>query len=318
MTTVETAAVDCGLCGSSDYREECRTLDFCYGTCSNSFSYVRCLACGHVYLRNRPVIAELSTIYPETYLTYDYEEHLGSFINGLRNHVQKLKIRPIQKYAEDRDVVLEVGCGGGDLLAALKKHGNPSWRLFGLDFSAEAVRALERRGIQGIQARLEDVTWEHDPVGVIVMNQLIEHVQDPLACLEKAYEMLRPGGVIIMETPSLEGWDAKLFRRRYWGGWHAPRHWNLFTAVSLAEAARQKGLEVAEVEYILSPFSWLHSLQYLIRDKTRFGRLARSLDVTNFISLCVASGLDVVQLLLRSKTSNMRLVARKPAARTEP
>ena len=32
-----------------------------------------------------------------------------------------------------------------------------------------------------------------------------------------------------MKTPNVEGLDAKLLRHRNWGGYHAPRHWVLFT-----------------------------------------------------------------------------------------
>ena len=193
-----------------------------------------------------------------------------------------------------------------------KRFGNPNWKLLGIDFSTASLEQLKRREIQGILSRFEEIKWTREPAGVIIMNQIIEHFEDPGTVLEKAFDILRPGGVVIMETPSLEGWDAHLFRDRYWGGWHAPRHWTLYTEDSLKEVVQKSGFEVAEINYILSPFTWLHSLQYLIRERFNLPRFSRVFDVDNFLGLCVAGIVDSIQLAIRSKTANMRFIARKP------
>lgn len=310
---VPTQEQSCALCGTDKSEEICITQDFCYETCENDFAYVRCSSCGHVYLRNRPTLDSLDVIYPNTYLTYGYEEHLGRFINDLRNRVQRAKVRPLAKFARPGDAVLDVGCGGGDFLSLVRRFGDASWHLYGVDFSPRAAESLRARGLEVVQERFEELDWQGRPVGAIVMNQLIEHVEDPIASVRKAAQILRPGGVLIMETPSLEGWDARLFRRRFWGGWHAPRHWNLFTAASLTRCVEQAGLEVAEITYLMSPFTWLHSIQYFLRDRLGWRTLGRWIDVDNFLPLCGAAAFDVLQLSVSRRTANMRFVARKPA-----
>lgn len=312
MTDVSTEPQCCFLCGAGEAVVLCSTRDFCYETCSNEFQYVRCAGCGHVYLKNRPSLTAIEVIYPENYLTYDYEAHLGGLINKLRSFVQRAKVAPLRRHAASGDVILDVGCGGGDFLALVQRYGDPSWQLYGVDFSPAAIKQLTQRGQKGIEARFEEMQWDGPPVGAIVMNQLIEHVADPGASIRKSFELLRPGGALIMETPSLDGWDARMFRRRHWGGWHAPRHWNLFTPASLRRCVEAAGFEVAEVKHILSPFSWLHSVQYTLRDRFGLGRIARWSDVDRIVPLCIAGTIDVLQLALTSKTACMRLVARKP------
>ena len=312
MRSVRTRDVSCNLCGGSDHKPVARTKDFCYGTCDNEFDYVECGRCHHVYLKNRPIIEELGTIYPNTYLTYDYEEYLGGFINSIRQSFQKMRVRPISRYAKGEDGIIDVGCGGGDLLSLIKKYGDPQWRLYGVDFSPEAVERLRQRGIEAVQSRFEELEWSGPEVGVILMMQLIEHVESPKESLSKAFQILRQDGVLILETPSLDSWDAKIFKDRYWGGWHAPRHWSLFRERTLAEACRDCGFEIAEINYTLSPFSWLHSLQYKIRDKWGYDKLARQFDVDKFLPLCAASAVDVVQRLCHGKTGNMQMIVRKP------
>ena len=143
------------------------------------------------------------------------------------------------------------------------------------------------------------------------MNQLIEHLEDPGNAMRKAREILRPGGVLIMETPSLEGPDARIFRSRYWGNWHAPRHWHLFSAASLGAAAERAGLRMVSVDYILCPFSWLHSVQYMLRERFGWERIGRWIDVDRIVPLAAATGFDLVQRIFTRKTSNMRVIVQK-------
>ncbi|MCR9219918.1 MAG: class I SAM-dependent methyltransferase [Alphaproteobacteria bacterium] len=311
---IETLEASCVLCGAHDVRREvCVTKDFCYETCDNEFHYVECAECGHLYLKNRPTLAELSTIYPKNYLTYDYENSLGPLIFKLRNAVQARKIRPIAEHARPGDTIVDIGCGAGDLLGLIREHGDPSWRLVGVDFSNDAVSRARAKDLEVIEGRIEALPEASlEQVGVFVMNQLIEHVEDPGEVLRSCARMLRPGGVLIMETPNHTAWDARMFRRRYWGGWHAPRHWNIFSAQSLGALAEKSGLEVVSAGYTLNPFGWLHSVQYWMRERLGWDRLGRAIDVDNIAALSVASGLDVVQKTISGRTSNMRLVCRRP------
>jgi SAM-dependent methyltransferase len=267
-------------------------------------------------LHNRPRLSELGVIYPDSYLPYDYESHLGGFINALRDRVQRVKIRPLERYLRAGDAIMDVGCGDGHFLDLVRRFGDPSWTLYGVDFSELAAERLRARGLNALQQRFEELDWADGTVGAIVMNQLIEHVEDPTASIAKAYDVLKPGGVLIMETPTLDGWDARLFRARYWGGWHAPRHWNLFTAQSLGRCVEEAGFHVAEVNYLLSPYSWLHSIQYFLTERLGWRRLARLFDVDRLVMLCASGVVDLAQIALSGKTASMRLIAQKPGTAT--
>src|SRR5207237_6502388 len=62
---------------------------------------------------------------------------------------------------------------------------------------------------------------------VVIINHVIEHVLDPEDTLRKAYRLLSDGGILYGRTPKLDGVDRRLFGR-YWGGYHFPRHVELF------------------------------------------------------------------------------------------
>jgi 2-polyprenyl-3-methyl-5-hydroxy-6-metoxy-1,4-benzoquinol methylase len=301
----------CNSCGSPDQILVGRSPDFEYETCANEFDFVECGACGLVYLRDRPTVDQLDVIYPPSYIPHRFEEHLGGFISRLRNQVQRRKVKSLNRHLPPHSLIMDVGPGTGEFLELLGRFGDPSWELCGVDFSEEAVRSVRELGIEAVHARFEALDWHGPAPAAITMNQVIEHLDDPAAVLAKAHQMLAPNGVIFIETPSIDGWDYRIFRRRYWGGWHTPRHWVLYNETTLGDLMERSGFAVVEVDYLLSPNFWLQSVHHMVSEKWRSPRLARWSDVSVLPSLIVASCVDFVQRALRGRTSNFRMVGRK-------
>ena len=78
--------------------------------------------------------------------------------------------------------------------------------------------------------------------------------------------MLRPGGRLVVVTDNVETLDFKLFGARHWGGYHFPRHWNLFSRGTLGALARGVGFEVEEIATRLSPVNWVYSVRNCLVD----------------------------------------------------
>lgn len=315
MRSISTADVSCFKCGSSEYRAVGTARDWDYETCSNSFDYVACKNCEHIYLKNRPTLEMLPIIYPQSYSSYNYNEFLGPVISRIRGFVQKLKVDSFRKYAAENTHIVDVGCGSCELLRIIQKFGDSKWKLTGVDFSDYSAKRLEELGINSIQNLFEEIDLgKYEKADIIVMNQVIEHVENPSKTVAKARDFLNEGGVLIMETPSIDSWDYKLFKKSFWGGWHCPRHWNLFSPSSLRQVCESAGLEVVEISFTLNPYAWLHSFQNLVIEKFGSRKFGKFFSENNFVMLVFASSLDLLQKLLTGKTSNMRIVARKGAS----
>lgn len=140
--------------------------------------------------------------------------------------------------------------------------------------------------------------------------RFIEHLDNPFHVVNRAFELLQPGGVLIIETPSVEGWDAKFFRKRYWGGWHTPRHWNLYDQHTLEFLLRKNGFEVVEITYLLSPNFWLQSLHHLTAERLAMPKIAKFFDVSFLPALVLATVVDYLQKILHNRTSNFWMVGR--------
>lgn len=310
LTEVPLISVSCDLCGrKTSTRTVAKGVDFEYATCPNTFSIVRCTECGLHYLNPRPDISTLNIIYPESYEPFHFHESSNPFIKHGRAFVQKKKVKAISRLVPPDGSIIDVGCGSGHLLSLLKRYGSPEWKLYGNDFSEVSLANLERLGIQGVAGRFEDLDTALQ-FDLIILNQTIEHLDSPSSVIEKANHLLKPGGALFIETPSTEGLDARLFRSRYWGGYHFPRHWSLFDESSLRKLVELHGFETVKVDYLASPAFWVQSFHHMFLDKSYSRHVVNFWTIRNPLALAVFTILDTVTAGI-GKTSNIRLIARK-------
>ena len=113
-----------------------------------------------------------------------------------------------------RPKVLDIGCGYGDLLAAGREAFG--WRGTGLDVSEHAIERMETlHGIPGFVGSLDAI---HDTLAkfdIIIMNDFIEHVEEPLAAIEQSANLLGFRGLIIIRTPNIQSAEFSVFGTRF-------------------------------------------------------------------------------------------------------
>ncbi|HEV7590435.1 MAG TPA: class I SAM-dependent methyltransferase [Longimicrobium sp.] len=96
--------------------------------------------------------------------------------------------------------VLDVGCGNGVFLSAITAEGYPAR---GVDVSEESARLCRERGLD---ARAGDfLTMPLDgPYDAVTFWDVMEHLREPAAFLERAREALAPGGALVLKIPGFE------------------------------------------------------------------------------------------------------------------
>lgn len=307
---IELVEVPCGLCGSSDAVPAARGFDYEYQTVPNEFQFRRCRACDHLYLSPRPRGEDLGVIYPDDYYAFGGTQ-------GIVARAQRIweggKVRLYAELlGEGRRRLLDVGCGNGRFLALLRDFGRPEWELVGLEFDEEAAREAREAGFEVHPARVEDFALEHDDFDAVVMLQLLEHVEEPVKLCERVFGMLRPGGIFVVETPNRAGWDYALFRRSTWGHYHFPRHWHLFTTGSLEALLRRCGFEIARSDQLISTSSWIISIHNTLLARGWPWSIVRFFSYKNPLLLAIFVPLDALRARLGLRTSNQRVVGRKP------
>lgn len=153
--------------------------------------------------------------------------------------------------------VLDVGCAGQDV-----RPDDPGWlhgriasvaaSLRGVDVDKASVDLLRDRGWA---VHLPDeLAGSGERYDVVVMADVLEHVDDPVAFLRTYASFLRvPDGVVVVTTPN--PFAARQFLRVLAGDRIAvnPEHTFWLDPMTLFEVAARAGLEVREIAWLADP-----------------------------------------------------------------
>lgn len=105
---------------------------------------------------------------------------------------------------------LDVGCGDGLFVAEADRRlglAQRSWKLSGVDYSAELVREAQARPYEFQQCNLEQgLPYEDRSLDLVTAGELIEHLYNPDGFLAEVGRVLRPGGHLLLSTPNLQAW----------------------------------------------------------------------------------------------------------------
>ena len=291
-----------------------RGWDFEYDTTRDEFEIGRCRRCGLVFPTRLPAAAAMNTIYPPNYYAYSDSTTETGVVRLVRGRMEAAKGRVFSRLLAKEDAaVLDIGCGDGRLLEILRRNCPSGWRYSGIEISA---RAAERAASDGFEVRVGDFEsldvsdWE-GRFDLALMHQVIEHTRFPHRTLHRTRELLRPGGILSIETPDVDAWDFAVFGDRYWGGFHIPRHFFLFGKANIAELARRNGFEVVSCKSILSPSFWIISVHNWLADHDRLRPLKRYVKVRNPLLLALATTIELVQTTLFRRSSNMQVLLKR-------
>ena len=270
-----TVNVACNNCGARNTETIATGTDFEYETVEQEFAVVRCGECGLVYLNPRPDRSELPKIYPQDYLAYDLSKHdkneSSRLACQLRRRFYTKKIQHalsfLDRDARDEVHLLDIGAGDGRLLNWYRKAQGVTLRTYAAEMNAEAAEILRDNGHVVYEGLFEDVEIPERSFDVVHSSHVIEHVADPKEFAAKGCRLLKPGGLFVVETPNYDCLGARWFHRRYWGGYHFPRHWTFYTPESLTDALDRAGLEILDIQFVPNPVFWVWTMHHLLKEK---------------------------------------------------
>ena len=310
MNLVQTEFQKCCCCSFDNSVKICQGIDFEYKSCSNDFYYHECKNCGHIFLKNVPISKELSTIYPQNYENYSKDRKINlAYI--VKSKLDLLSLKKTKKYINEIDSIIDIGCADGNTLDIFKEVYPNISNLEGVEINQVAARGAIEKGYKVIIGSADELDFEENKYDLITMQQVIEHVYKPKILIEKISSALKKGGLLIIETPTNECLDLKLFKKRYWGGYHIPRHFNIFSKRGIKNIAQQFDLILISEEYKPQPGHWIWTIHHLLMEN-KFPKLVVSFFyMTNPLLLGIFTIIELIQSIFTKRMSNMRLILKK-------
>jgi 2-polyprenyl-3-methyl-5-hydroxy-6-metoxy-1,4-benzoquinol methylase len=261
----------CPICGQDDY------IDW-YHPPQSPGPVVQCKGCGFVYvspiqstqglIQEGPVLGDRPVRLLES---SNLEDVKGSWEEPIIiNHMKELDAKKanahdalhhIHSLVSQHGKLLDIGCFCGIFLGTAAEAG---WDCYGIEpLVMPAVHARARFGLKVTTDTLRENTYPAGFFDVITAFQVFEHIIHPEKELEKIDNILKPGGLLLVEVPTIDTFTVKLLGTRH--RHFVQDHVSFFSAETLSNLLRRKGFQVRKVYYPTRALSVQHIVWWVGR-----------------------------------------------------
>lgn len=205
----------CPLCNSRNFELVLKASCEHHARYDNSLSKIinwnQCSDCHHIFRDGYYTDEALKIVFKDT-----NENQIVGYNIEQQRYVSANMIEKVIGYKTD-GIWLDVGFGNGSLLFTAQEYG---FEPFGLDLRQQSVDEMQKYGIPAFCSDVCDIELPL-PVSVISLCDVLEHIPDPKAALNKCFELLEDDGVLFISMPNYESvvWrdlDEKNLNP-YWG-----------------------------------------------------------------------------------------------------
>ena len=200
----------------------------------------------------------------------DYERRRAELPYGMHNREEIVNYFAWQAElfaGHARGTIIDHGAGTGGLSGALvAAHAGD--RVIALEPDPQLVEVLHDKfdavpNASVFAGTLDDYITAYGTgcVDTIVSSNVIEHIEDDVACLQAMHDLLRPGGAVGLYVPARPELFGSLDR--------AVGHHRRYTKRDLYEKLHRAGFDVVSVKYrnVVGVLPWIVTGQILKRDK---------------------------------------------------
>lgn len=268
----------CQICGNEQNNRTHAAREMMFGT-REPFHYLECGNCGTVQLIDIPDLAEH---YPDGYYSFAEGENelavnakrrfavrqIGKYLVTGRGTLGRLfadrKPKLASQFPESlrepllklsmRSRILDLGCGGGQLLRILSSFGFKD--LTGADAFIEQDLVYPDN-VRVLRAGIDELDSSYD---LIMLHHSFEHFPNPLESLLQIKRLLADDGTCLIRIPI-----ASYAWQTYGVNWFQldpPRHLFLFTERAFVGLANEAGFEVVKTIYDSTAAQFTVSEQY--------------------------------------------------------
>lgn len=251
MAAATVQVTSCQICGS----ERARLMFE-----DPPYRVVRCEPCSLVYVTPRLHPDRLPEVYGERYWKSDTPKTRGyaDYASDERLYLKtfRRRLRFVRRWIGPQVKVLDVGCAAGFFLRVMQECGHD---VYGVELSsAIAEQAVRHLGADRIHiGTLDSLTgasiggkplpadgpFANRSFDLVTLWDVIEHVPQPQELLVQVRMLLKPGGLLILETQNVDSAFARMLGRR-WQHFKHEEHLYHFNPRTITRLLEQCGFSV--------------------------------------------------------------------------
>ena len=218
----------------------------------NNYDIINCQSCGFIHCLPIPQKSELHDLYSQNYYSTEKPEYIKKMQSDLDwlNMVYEDKYKKFEKIiGKYKKTILDIGSGPGYFL---KKGRDRGWDTLGIEPSLQAFNFSKKElGLNVLNIFLNNETKDKiNRFSVIHLNEVLEHVPNPINLTKIIYEKLYRGGIVSITVPNDFNPIQKILNTslKYESWWVAPpHHINYFNNNSLSKLLKNAGFKILDI-----------------------------------------------------------------------
>jgi SAM-dependent methyltransferase len=216
----------------------------------------KCPQCCLVYLENPPAYEDLEETFAWEKTSHQVSQEKKKKESALRRGVRVIehykdrlirrdKLIDLAKLYFPAGPVIDIGCGGGEVMSRLDQKYTPFGVEVSKHLSGRAQQIVKSRGGRVFcgNALLGLDTFEKDFFSAAIMSAYLEHESAPRDVLQKIMRILRSGAHLIIKVPNY-GCLNRIVMGEKWCGFRYPDHVNYWTPETLIKIIRDTGFQI--------------------------------------------------------------------------
>ncbi|MBU3820629.1 class I SAM-dependent methyltransferase [Flavobacteriaceae bacterium XHP0103] len=216
----------------------------------------------------KPALEKLSHYYKsEDYISHtDAKRNLFERIYHLvREFALKRKLNLVNSLANEKENLLDVGCGTGDFLNVCKING---WNVLGVEPDEDARSIANQKVGDKVFGSEQLHQLEPNTFDVITLWHVLEHLPEPGKDLAIFKKLLKPEGVLIIAVPNYKSFDAMHYKE-FWAAYDVPRHLWHFSKTAISKLVTKQNMHIEKIKPM-----WFDAFYVsLLSDKYKTGKM---------------------------------------------
>ena len=251
--------------------ETAKTCPFCRGikiyffVNKKGYDLYKCADCNLIFLNKIP--DKLNDIYDADYFRgagkgFGYADYDGDKKSNTGTFNKYLDL--LEKYSPQKGRLLDLGSATGFFISLARERG---WEVSGVEISDYAREYSIQKKLHVVKY-LENLAVSDNYFDAITALDIIEHILESDKFLGQARKILKPAGILIINTPDAGSWFARL-TGKYWHLLVPPEHLYLFNKSNITQLLQKNGFEVLLIIKIGKKFTLRYIARLLANNKIK-------------------------------------------------
>lgn len=220
----------CYLCSSTKYK----LLHIV-----NNYNIVICSKCHFIYTHYKMDENKYNSIYEN----FDYSNPIENEIIIRKDAIRSINNLLKQNLTSKK--LIDIGCGRGYFLDEARKKG---FDVYGIDLSNKVIKyAKDVLKLHVLKGNFNKITLVKK-FDICVLNQVIEHTQNPKLLIKSCKKILNKNGLIYIATPNIDSLLYKIMGKKY-EYFLPPEHLGYYNKKSLTYLLENNNFKILSIKY---------------------------------------------------------------------